>query len=657
MSVLSVYKLTKAFNIYPVFKDISFQINEGEKVALVGVNGAGKSTMLKIVAGEERADSGEMVTRRGLRVAYLPQEATFVSEGNKTLYDEMLSVFDGLRAKQAELSELEAKMAESHNGNWDALLEKYATLTHDFEMAGGYDYEVLIKQVLTGLNFEQEMWERPVHLFSGGQKTRAALARTLLTQPDLLMLDEPTNHLDLKTLEWLENFLHDYKGTVIVISHDRYFLDRVVMRVLDLSFGRVEDYPGNYTKYLHLREERIERAMIEYEAQQEQISKTEDFIRRYKNGQRYRQARGRQKQLDRLERIDRPKEKDKLHMALQTDLRSGRLVLATEDLTIGYRAKDGAHPLFKSPNLEIERAERIAIIGPNGSGKSTFLKTIMGEITPLEGMVELGTNVKIGYYAQSHEGLKFDKTVLDEILWEHPMTEGAARSFLGRFLFSGDDVYKKVGELSGGERSRVALAKLTLTKANCLVLDEPTNHLDINAREALEDVLSEYNGTLLFVSHDRYFIDALATQVWEVGAGGLKAYLGNYTDYLSWLNRAKQRDEEEKPKPGKASANSATAPAKNGNSNNNNNGNSNGNASFSSSPKILSKEEKQMRKKVADLEMTIAKMEKRLNQISEEMSQATARQDVGAITRLGKEYQQTAEDLEKLYAEWGVVAG
>ncbi len=673
MSVLSVFKLTKSYNIYPVFKDISFQINAGEKVALVGVNGAGKSTLLRIIAGEESADTGvgEIVMSRGLKVAYLPQEASFSGEGNKTLYEEMLSVFDAVQAMQIELSALEAKMADTSAANatqWESLMERYAELTHTFEMADGYDYEVRIGQVLSGLNFDREEWSRPIGQFSGGQKTRAALARTLLMRPDLLMLDEPTNHLDLKTLEWLEDFLRDYEGTLIVISHDRFFLDRVVSRVLDLSFGKVEDYPGNYSKYLLLRGERIERAMQEYEAQQEHINKTEDFIRRYKAGQRYRQARGRQKQLDRLQRLSRPKEKDKLHLSLQTDLRSGRLVLATEDVAVGYRLPEGPQILFKAPNLEIERGERVAIIGPNGSGKSTFLKTIMGELTPLEGLVELGPNVKVAYYAQAHEGLNFRNTVLEEILWTQPMTEGAARNFLGRFLFSGDDVYKKVGDLSGGERSRVALAKLTLTKANFLILDEPTNHLDINAREALEDVLNEYNGTLLFVSHDRYFIDALASQVWEVGAGGLTVHLGNYTDYLGWVSRAKQREDETKRDAAKIITGGASQASSNGNSLKNGATSSNGNApkngatndnssTSNGSTKFLSKDEKHRRKQIAELEMNIANMEKRLNTLSEEMTQATAKQDVAAITRLGQEYQQTADDLEKLYAEWGVLAG
>jgi ATP-binding cassette subfamily F protein 3 len=635
MSVLNVYKLSKAYNIYPVFRDVTFQLNEGEKVALVGVNGAGKSTILKIVSGQEKADSGEVVTRRGLRIAYLPQEATFDSD--KLLYSEMLEAFPELRQTQAEIFRLEGLMTSTeHSGpGWEKLLEDYGELTHRFELAGGYDYEVRVEQVLSGLNFPREMWQQPVNKFSGGQKTRAALARALLSAPDLLLLDEPTNHLDLKTLEWLETFLSQWPGTLMVISHDRYFLDRVVTRVLDLSFGLVEEYPGNYSKYLSLRAERIERRLAEYEAQQEYIARTEDFIRRYKAGQRYRQARGRQKQLDRMERLHRPKERDKLHLSLQTDLRSGRLVLATEELVVGYRTRQSAVELFKAPDLEVERGERIAIIGPNGTGKSTFLKTIMGETSPLYGLVDVGTNVQVGYYAQSHEGLNFKNTVLEEILWTSPMSEAAARNYLGRFLFHGDDVFKKVGELSGGERSRVALAKLTLTRANFLILDEPTNHLDINAREALENLLSEYNGTILFVSHDRYFIDALATQVWAIEPDGLRAYLGNYTDYLGW--KARQLEAQE------AVVRPATPPR-------NNNG--------AQPPKLpgLDKEEKARQKKLVDLENAIGKLESRLNEITEEMNKASSRQDIGSITRLGKEYEQASIELDRLYSEWGALA-
>ena len=664
MSVLSAFKLSKSFNIYPVFKDVSFQLNEGEKAALVGVNGAGKSTLMRIIAGEEKPDGGEIVIKRGLKMAYLPQEATF--ESDKTLYNEMLAVFDEVREMQAEIARLEQAMTQPGD-DFDDLLERYGELTHRFELTGGYDYETRIKQILTGLNFEPEMWEMSLTKFSGGQKTRAALARSLLAGPDLLLLDEPTNHLDLNTLEWLENFLASWPGSIIIISHDRFFLDRVVSRVLDLSFGSLEDYPGNYSKYMTLREERFQRAMNLYEAQQEHILKTEEFIRRFRAGQRSKEARGRQKILNRLERVQRPKEKDKLHLSLQTDLRSGRLALATEDLEVGYRTKNGVNSLFKTPDLEIQRQERVAIIGPNGSGKSTFLKTIMGEIQPLNGIVEPGPNVKVGYYAQSHEGLNFKNSVLEEILWAEPMTEGAARNYLGRFLFSGDDVYKKVADLSGGERSRVALAKLTLTKANFLILDEPTNHLDINAREALEDLLSDYNGTLLMVSHDRYFIDALATQVWAVGDGTMRTYLGNYSDYLEWMSRAKEREAEQTRQQAKIQPGGGTSASTSGNTSG---AAKNGttakppqaapvpsNPPANGSLKTIGKEERQRLRKISQIEETIARKEARLGQIEEELNQAGEKQDRDALSRLSLEYAQVQAEVEQLYDDWGVLAG
>ncbi|HEX2914732.1 MAG TPA: ABC-F family ATP-binding cassette domain-containing protein [Chloroflexia bacterium] len=545
--ILNVYRLTKAYNIYPIFQNLSFQVNQGEKIALVGVNGAGKSTLLKLIAGLEQPDSGEIVLARNCKVAYLPQEASF--ESSKTLYTEMLEVFAELRLMQAEIEQLELQMAEPgfSEAEWDNLLERYGELTRQFERAGGYEYETRIRQVLNGLNFSKEMWEQPINQFSGGQKTRAALARTLISSPDLLLLDEPTNHLDLATLEWLESFLANWPGTLLIISHDRSFLDKVVARVLDLSFGRLEDYPGNYSKYLRLRKERRERAAKEYEAQQVHIAKTEEFIRRFRAGQRAKEAQGRQKLLNRLERVERPRDNARLRISFQSDLQSGRLVMAAQNLAVGWQERKGPQVLFRAPDLDVERGERVAIIGPNGCGKSSFLKTIMGELAPLEGTVQFGVNVQVGYYAQSHEGLNWHRTVLEEIRQTSPMSEEDARTYLGRFLFSGDDVFKRVGDLSGGERSRVALAKLILAKANFLVLDEPTNHLDINARESLEELLSEYNGTILFVSHDRYFIDALATQVWELDRSGLTTHRGNFSAYQEWLERATQPGQTAKP--------------------------------------------------------------------------------------------------------------
>jgi ATP-binding cassette subfamily F protein 3 len=557
--ILSAYQLAKAYNIYPVFGQLTFQLNQGEKIALVGVNGAGKSTLLKILAGEEQPDSGQLTTSRDLKIGYLPQDAMFVSDC--TLYEEMRSVFEEVRLLQEEIGQLEQAMAQpiSSARQWDEMMEKYATLTQQFELQGGYEYEVQIQKILNGLNFGPEWWSRPLSQLSGGQKTRALLARTLLSEPDLLLLDEPTNHLDLTTLEWLENFLSEWPGTIVVISHDRVFLDRVVTRVLDLSFGRLEDYPGNYTTYLKLKAQRQERALKEYEAQQTQIARTEEFIRRYRAGSRARQARGRETRLAHLSRLEKPAEQAQLRLSRPEGQQSGRIVLTIKDLEIGWQTENDLYPLFQIAKAQVERGERIAILGPNGSGKSTFLRTLVGELPPLTGHFEYGQQVKVGYYAQGHEGLNLENCVLTEIRQTQPISEEEARRYLGRFLFSGDNVFKVIGALSGGERSRVALAKLILSKPNLLILDEPTNHLDLSARQALEALLQDYEGTLLFVSHDRYFINALATQIWEVSKFGLTVFRGNYQDYQEWLEHSDQYqplsvDQRNKPELNRVSA-------------------------------------------------------------------------------------------------------
>ena len=682
MAVLSAYKLTKSYNIHPIFKDISFQINAGEKVALVGANGAGKTTLMKMIAGIEEYDSGQIVSQRDLRIGYLAQEVRFddptyneydedAGELGKeinpdlSLYDVMLGAFGDVREMQTRLAALEAQLAVLSSDAPDAaqVLAEYGDISQKFEIAGGYDYETRIKQVLGGLRFGEVDYGRKVGTFSGGQKTRVALGRALLMGPDLLLLDEPTNHLDLQTLDWLEAFLNEWDGTLLCISHDRYFLDRVVNRVMDLSFGVLDDYPGNYSRYLKLRAERMERRMEEYQAQQEQIAKTEEFIRRYKAGQRSKQARGRQTRLDRLDRIQRPKERIELHLALQTDLRSGRIVLAAEDLTVGYRYRDPEdgqwkeRALFKTPEeLEIERGDRVAVIGPNGSGKSTFLKTIMGEVSPLGGNVELGgSQVRVGYYAQAHEGLNFGNTILDEVMMGRIKNEGEARNFLGRFLFTGDDVFKRVGDLSGGERSRVALAKLTLTEANFLILDEPTNHLDIDAREELESVMSEFGGTLLIVSHDRYFVDALATQVWAIDPDtkSVLTTIGNYSDHIAWKRKAAERAAAEAARVVQAAGSDGVAALiKNGHS---------ANGSTPPKPglnakKTISNAERARLRQIEKAEAAVAEAETRLARINTDLAAASDRGDVAALTRLGLDYTTATADLEKRYAEWEAVA-
>lgn len=531
MAVITLQNVVKSFGALPVLTGLSVQFERGERVGLVGANGAGKSTLLRLVAGREKPDSGTVHVARHLRTGYLPQEANFRSD--RTLREAMLAVFNDLREQAGRLRDLEGRLAEagSNPAAWDAaLLEEYTTLLARFEERGGYTYEQRAEQVLSGLGFARELWDQPAATLSGGQRTRARLARLLLEEPDFLLLDEPTNHLDLETTEWLETFLTGWRGGLVVVSHDRYFLDKVTRRTVELIGGKAESYPAPYSRYLYLRAEHYRRHQKEYEAQREQIAKTEEFIRRYGAGQRSKEAKGREKRLSRVERLEAaPQQRDALRgLRLGPAARSGEVVLSTVRLRVGYPGKQ----LLALPNVQLARGQRVALIGPNGSGKSTLLRTLVSEIPPLGGSFAWGTNVELGYYAQSHEGLRRDRTVLQEVQDARSMSEEAARSHLGRFLFRGDDVFKTVGDLSGGERSRLALARLTLQRANLLLLDEPTNHLDIAARDALEGVLRDYAGTMIFVSHDRYFIDAVATTVWAVEQGALRVYPGAYSDYL-----------------------------------------------------------------------------------------------------------------------------
>ncbi len=537
MPIVSVIQVGKSFGAERIFEGVSFQIDEHDRIGLVGPNGAGKSTLLNIVAGREEPDEGTVAVARNTRIGYLTQVVDFTAEN--TLREEMLTVFSEVRSWEQELNELALALAsideDVETTLHEDLLQRYADLQARFEHANGYTYEHKVDQVLDGLGFTHEQQVSPVMNLSGGQQTRAALGKLLLQEPDLLLMDEPTNHLDLAALEWLETYLAGWKGAMVVVAHDRYFLDKVVSRTIEMAFGRIEEYPGNYTRYLHLREERMERRTREYEAQQAHIAHTEEFIRRYKAGQRSKEARGRQKLLDRLERVERPQDFPEMHFEFTPTVESGLVVISTHKLAVGYPAQP---PLTTEPttlvrvaDLELLRGDCVGLIGPNGSGKTTLLRTIINELRPVSGYAQIGHNVRIGYYSQTHSGLHNERTIIDEIRQVSVLSEEGARTFLGRFLFSGDDVFKPIGALSGGERSRVALAKLTLQGSNLLILDEPTNHLDLQSRQFLEEVLGEFGGTLLFVSHDRYFIDSLATKVWAIEDGVLIPYQGNYTEY------------------------------------------------------------------------------------------------------------------------------
>lgn len=640
MPILSVSHLGKSFGAERIFADVSFKIDEHDRIGLVGPNGAGKSTLLNIMAGYEDAEEGTIALTRNARIGYLTQHADF--QPAHTLREEMLTVFEHVHAWEHELSELALQLAspdaQEDQQLHEQLLTRYSDLQHQVEHAGGYTYENKVDQVLDGLGFTREQQAASVMHLSGGQRTRAALGKLLLQEPDLLLMDEPTNHLDLEALEWLETYLNSWKGAMVIVAHDRYFLDKVVSRTIELAFARIEEYPGNYTTYLRLREERMERRQREYEAQQAQIAHTEEFIRRYKAGQRSREARGRQKLLDRMERVARPQDFAEMHFEFSSVIDSGQVVLSTQKLAAGYPARQpGGKPtlLARVADLELLRGDRVGLLGPNGSGKTTLLRTIIGELAPFSGQVTLGHNVRVGYYSQTHAGLNEERTIVDEIRHVSALSEDGARSFLGRFLFSRDDVFKPISALSGGERSRVALAKLTLQGSNFLILDEPTNHLDLQSRQFLEEVLSDFEGTLLFVSHDRYFVDALATKVWIIEDSVLIPYLGNYTEY-----RTRKRPLVlDVPAPLTTNGKAAPAPAKV--------------VKTAVPPRAKGKNKART---VEDVEKDIEKAEAGIKLIEEQLSEAALKADAEQLRLLSEEHEQAKARVEELLAEWEELA-
>jgi len=534
MALINATALSKSFGPTDIFSELSFNIPRRARIGLVGPNGVGKTTLLKILIGSEKPSSGTVQRSKELRVGYLPQEAQFASE--KTLWQECLEALQDLLILETRLKTLEKEMSDPDEA--DQAIVVYGKLQEEFERRGGYTYETRIRQTLTGLGFMPEDEQRPMTQLSGGRRTRALLAQLLLSNPDLLLLDEPTNHLDIASIEWLESYLKDWEGAVLIVSHDRYFLDQVVTTIWEMT-PALEIYRGNYSAYLQQRSDRYERQLAEYKAQQAFIEKEEDYIRRNIAGQNTRQAQGRRKRLERMlleAKITPPAGTRRMKLDLEAKGRSGDLVIQSEGLSIGYH--DEGKPLFTVPELVLLRGELAAILGPNGAGKTTFLKTLLGVIPAYEGVVKLGASLKIGYFAQAHENLHLGWTLMEEIEAASPgMLPADIRNYLARFLFTADDVFKQVEMLSGGERGRLALACLALQGANLLLLDEPTNHLDLPSQEILESMLADYNGTILLVSHDRYLIDALATQVWEVlpEAKRLRVFKGSYSEYRSAL--------------------------------------------------------------------------------------------------------------------------
>lgn len=560
MILLQCSGVTKSFGAETVLDQIKLEVKEGERVALVGKNGAGKSTLLKILAGESSYDSGSITMPKGTTFGYLEQHTGLNSD--KTMWDEMLDVFTHLQKAEAELRRMEAKMSEpdiiDDARAYEKLMADYDQRQQEFEAHGGYRYESDIRTVLAGLGFGSFSLDTPVQSLSGGQKTRLALGKLLLSRPGLLILDEPTNHLDMDTLRWLEQYLSSYPGAVLIVSHDRYFLDQIVTKVYEIIHKKARLFYGNYSEFQEKRAELFEQEMQAYEKQQKEIAELEDFVQKnIVRASTTKRAQSRRKKLEKMDKLDKPQRDGKsASLRFDIDRQSGNDVLKAEDLTFRF---DDKAPVFERLNVRAQRGESIALIGPNGTGKSTFLKTIKGDFEPDEGHIQLGSKVDLGYYDQQQAELNSGKTVLQELWDEYPLeNEKDIRTVLGQFLFTGEDVLKQVSDLSGGEKARLSLAKMMMQKSNFLLLDEPTNHLDLDSKEVLEDALIDYPGTILFVSHDRYFLNRIATRILEMGDGDVRNYIGDYDYYLfkkeEEREKAALQAEREGPKPEDAGA-------------------------------------------------------------------------------------------------------
>ena len=529
MIILQANKIERSFAGEVLFDNINLQVDERDRIALVGKNGAGKSTLLKILVGEEEPTSGEINKKKDISLSYLAQDSRFESEN--TIYDEMLHVFDDLRRTEQQLRQMELEMGEKSGEDLDKLMSDYDRLSENFRQAGGFTYEADIRAILNGFKFDESMWQMKIAELSGGQNTRLALAKMLLEKPNLLVLDEPTNHLDIETIAWLENYLVNYSGALIIVSHDRYFLDKVATITLDLTKHSLDRYVGNYSRFVELKEQKLATEAKNYEKQQKEIAALEDFVNRnLVRASTTKRAQSRRKQLEKMERLDKPEAgKKSANMTFQSEKTSGNVVLTVANAAIGYDGEILSEPI----NLDLRKMNAVAIVGPNGIGKSTFIKSIVDQIPFIKGEKRFGANVEVGYYDQTQSKLTPSNTVLDELWNDFKLTpEVEIRNRLGAFLFSGDDVKKSVGMLSGGEKARLLLAKLSMENNNFLILDEPTNHLDIDSKEVLENALIDFDGTLLFVSHDRYFINRVATHVLELSENGSILYLGDYDYYV-----------------------------------------------------------------------------------------------------------------------------
>ena len=621
-----------------MFENVSLDVSDNSRIALVGRNGVGKSTLLKMIIGNESPDAGRITKKKGLTIGYLAQNTGL--ESDKTIYAEMLSVFERLQIMEKNLHEMEAKIADpgaDHSSSaYSQLLNQYDQLLHDFEEQNGYGYEAEVRSVLHGFHFEQEDYDRKISSLSGGQKTRLALAKLLLEQRDLLILDEPTNHLDIDTLTWLEGYVQNYKGALLIVSHDRYFLDRIVNEVYEISHHHSSYYKGNYSAYIDQKAERLRQDWKNYEKQQAEISKLEDFVNKnLVRASTTKRAQSRRKQLEKMERLDRPEGDEKgPHFKFTADSQSGNIVLTVKDAAIGYDGRIISSPI----NIDLRKNQVMAIVGPNGIGKSTLLKSVLGQIPFVKGSSEFGTNVKVGYYDQEQHNLHDKKTVLNELWDDHPTTpEKDIRSILGSFLFIGDDVSKVVHNLSGGEKARLLLTKLAMKHDNFLILDEPTNHLDIDSKEVLENAVLDFNGTVLFVSHDRYFINKVATCVLEIAPQGSTLYLGDYDYYLE-----KKAEQEEIA----AAKSTAETPIENSPKEV-----STGKVNYQQG-KERQKQERRLKRSVEEFEQLVEKLDAQKNDLENQMSSPENYNDLEKMGELQAKLQEISKKLAEAEENW-----
>ena len=641
--ILSCQNISKAFVENQVLKNVSFHIEDHEKAAIVGINGAGKTTLLRIIVGEMTPDDGQVVLAKDKTLGYLAQNSTV--DTSHTIYEELLSVKADLLRLEEKIRECENNMKHADGDALEDLMKQYTSLTHAFETGGGYLYRSELVGVLKGLGFTEDEFSKPVATLSGGQKTRVALGRLLLQNPDLIILDEPTNHLDMNSIAWLETYLLNYKGAVLIVSHDRYFLDRIAGKVIEIDQSKATTFMGNYSDYAVKKEQLRVAAWNAYMNQQREIKHQEEVIEKLKSFNReksIKRAESREKMLDKIEVIEKPSEvRTDMKLTLTPRILSGNDVLTVEHLSKSF----DSHKLFNDVNFEIKRGEHAAIIGDNGSGKTTLLKILNGLVPADQGTFRLGSNVEIGYYDQEHHVLHSEKTLFEEISDDYPyLNNTQIRNVLAAFLFTGEDVFKRISDLSGGERGRVSLAKLVLSNANFLILDEPTNHLDIMSKEILEDALNGYEGTILYVSHDRYFINRTAHRILDLTEGQFVSYVGNYDYYLEKHDTVMAAIEASTPQSADADNTAATKAAE---------------SEVKLDWKAQKEEQARLRKKENDLkkcEEKIAELEARISEIDTEMSDPAIGTQVAKLQELTKEQAACQEQLEKLYEQWEELA-